>query len=329
MDCSITLPNFMTADQEKNIEKPEVATPTEAVKTPEPMGFRSVFPEGKSEATRSLENNLSSVNVKLDTLRKLQKEDPDPVRQKERQEQIAKLERQWGRISRYSYLQLRGTSDQKKIVDKKDSFEQLRASDILSLKKNGVDLANLLLVPENNPTGSVSRDAIKEKDSFIVNFGENASINAITGAGDILPPTVSQVKITSAKYPNGIVAERRNSQRPGYYNDTCKPPYIAIYDGDKIEITKIGPLSKEDLDASNKADEEQLNRISEEEAREEAVRKLSLEEKKNFMDSATTIAKAIETQYGIPWQVTVGQAALESGYGKSGLAQAGNFFGIK
>jgi hypothetical protein len=53
------------------------------------------------------------------------------------------------------------------------------------------------------------------------------------------------------------------------------------------------------------ADEEWVNHIAEEEIREETVRKLSLEEKKGFIDNATKVAKTIEEQYGIPWQVTV------------------------
>lgn len=100
-------------------------------KAPESPGSRAVFPEGKSETTRALEQTLSSLNTKLDTLRKLQKEHPTP----ERQEQIAKLERQWGQAGRFAYLQARGSDDQKKILDKKASFEQLRPSDVLFLKK--------------------------------------------------------------------------------------------------------------------------------------------------------------------------------------------------
>ncbi len=77
------------------------------------------------------------------------------------------------------------------------------------------------------------------------------------------------------------------------------------------------PLTKENTDDSIKADEEQLNSIRQDEVREETVRKISLEEKKGFIENATVLAKAIEEQYGIPWQVIVGQAILESGYGKS------------
>lgn len=172
-----------------------------------------------------------------------------------------------------------------------------------------MDLANLLLVPKNDPTASVSRDILKESESFIVNFGENKNINHIIGAGDILPPTVSQVRI------NGVEGERKYDPRPGYYD--AKGKYLPVYDGDTIEVIKISTLKKEEIESANKADEEQLNHIAQEDIREESVRKISLEEKKDFMNNATILAKAVEEQYGIPWQVIVGQAALESGYGKS------------
>lgn len=173
-----------------------------------------------------------------------------------------------------------------------------------------MDLANLLLVPKNDPTASVSRDTLKESESFIVNFGENKNINHIIGAGDILPPTVSQVRI------NGVEGERKYDPRPGYY-ELKTGKYLPIFDGDTVEIMKISTLKKEELESANKADEEQLNHIAQEDIREESVRKISLEEKKSFMNNATILAKAVEEQYGIPWQVIVGQAALESGYGKS------------
>lgn len=69
-------------------------------------------------------------------------------------------------------------------------------------------------MPEKDSFAQVSRETLKEGGSFIVNFGENPDVNNIIGAGDMLPPTVGQVKITSKKYPNGIVADRRNAPRP-------------------------------------------------------------------------------------------------------------------
>lgn len=208
-----------------------------------------------------------------------------------------------------------------------------------------------MLVPENNPTASVSRDAIKEKDSFIVNFGENKQVDNTIGAGDILPPTITKILV------NGVEGERRNAPRPGYYD--AKGKYLPVFDGYKIEIVKIGAIDEKMLAASNQAEEswfreqriddmasgdgkalselpedKELEEKAQEEVKDrrkraDAIRGISLSEKNDFLQNATIVAKAIEEQYGIPWQVTVGQAALESGYGKSGLAKAGNYFGIK
>jgi hypothetical protein len=73
-------------------------------------------------------------------------------------------------------------------------------------------LAKFLLVAEKDPSSSPQRENIKKDDTFIVNFGENKNLNAIIGAGDILPATVSQIKI------NGVEGERRYIPRPGYYD---------------------------------------------------------------------------------------------------------------
>ena len=108
-----------------------------------------------------------------------------------------------------------------------------------------MDLANLLLVPKNDPTGSVSRDSMKEMDSFIVNFGESKNINMVIGAGDILPPTVNHINI------NGIEGERKNTPRPGYYN-VKTGRYLPIYNGDAIEILKIGEADKKSGEAEEK-----------------------------------------------------------------------------
>ncbi len=115
-----------------------------------------------------------------------------------------------------------------------------------------MDLANLLLVPVGvDPTKSTNKDYIEkgEHKNFIVNFGESKNINNVIGAGDVLPATVSRVKI------NGVEGERKYFPRPGYY-EVKTGKYLPIYDGDKIEVLAIGAVdektSKEALDSENK-----------------------------------------------------------------------------
>ncbi len=58
--------------------------------------------------------------------------------------------------------------------------------------------------------------------------------------------------------------------------------------------------------------------------------KITSKEKQEFVKEASKIAKEIQAKYGIPYEVTVAQAILESGWGQSSLAKKhGNYFGIK
>lgn len=58
--------------------------------------------------------------------------------------------------------------------------------------------------------------------------------------------------------------------------------------------------------------------------------KITSKEKQEFVKEASKIAKDIQAKYWIPYEVTVAQAILESGWGQSSLAKKhGNYFGIK
>lgn len=117
-----------------------------------------------------------------------------------------------------------------------------------------MDLSNLLLVPVGvDPTKSTNRDFIEkgEHKNFIVNFGEGKNINDVIGAGDVLPPTVSRIKV------NGVEGERRYNPRPGYY-DIKTGKYLPIYDGDKIEVLKVGPVDEKSLKEANESEDKWL-----------------------------------------------------------------------
>lgn len=115
---------------QKNIEEHETLHP-ETQKAPENPNTKVVFPEGVSDATRSLEKVTTPVRAKLETLRGLQNLSPTEARAKE----MMDLERQRGRIARYALLQTRATPEQKEILKEKDTLEKLKASDLLLLKR--------------------------------------------------------------------------------------------------------------------------------------------------------------------------------------------------
>ena len=78
-----------------------------------------------------------------------------------------------------------------------------------------------------------------------------------------------------------------------------------------------------------KKDEERDEKMMEE--MDEATKGMTgvenMEWKEKYVATATKYAKVIEKEMGIPYEVTIVQACLESGYGKH--ATGGNHFGIK
>jgi len=108
-----------------------------AQKSPESTNTHMVFADGKSEITNSLEKTTDSVRAELETLRGLQTMNPTP----EREKQIFDLERKRKRSMSFAFLQIKGIgtpeqkTEQKKVLEGKDTLEKLTASDVLLLKK--------------------------------------------------------------------------------------------------------------------------------------------------------------------------------------------------
>ncbi len=100
-------------------------------KAPESPSNGMVFAKGKTDATRSLEGVVDPIRADLETLRGLQKLNPTP----EREKQIFDLERKRNRHMTFALIQKQGTEEQKKIIEKRGSFDELKASDALFLKK--------------------------------------------------------------------------------------------------------------------------------------------------------------------------------------------------
>lgn len=181
-----------------------------------------------------------------------------------------------------------------------------------------------------DPTKSTTRDFIEkgEHKSFIVNFGEGKNINNVIGAGDILPPTVNRIRI------NGVEGERKYVPRPGYY-DMKTGKYLPIYDGDRLEVVKIGTVDEKGLKEANEAgdrwlhdrriedmidnegkalsnlpedrklEEEAQKEIEEMKKRREKYKNYSPESKNRFLETFGEVLDRETSKYGIPKDMLV------------------------
>lgn len=181
------------------------------------------------------------IRAKLIDLRNLIKWEKDAEKKKELQRQVARLER-FDRLQEWVDIKDEKTKDAIRKVLKGKSSETYSNSDLLTLRKKGMDIASLTLVQKDNPETIVLSSAMKTGDIFTVNFGSNPQLRDRTGAGDILPPTIKTVKI------NGVEATRKNAPRPGYYDAIGR--YRPIYDGYTIEVMSLWESTADD-DAAN------------------------------------------------------------------------------
>ena len=180
------------------------------------------------------ENNVKSELKKLKLLIEWEK---DAEKRGKLQRKLVRLER-WENLENWAYSN--NTSIQKdtqKIIWEK-TIENIRNSDLLTLKKKWIDIGALVLTYENSTNQEVSSETMKAGDIFVVNFWDNQSLQYRMGAGDILPAEVKTVKI------NGVVCERKNTPRPGYYDEKGK--YQVIYDWYKIELVTFWQATHDD-----------------------------------------------------------------------------------
>jgi hypothetical protein len=156
-------------------------------------------------------------------------------------------------------MQIKGSPEEQKILEKREGFDTLKASDILYLKHTGSDLAPLLLTDAVDPLTVVRSGSLKIGQNLTVNYGENKALHVSIGLGDILPANVTRVKI------NGVEAVRMSLPRPGYYvaegGKKGKPLYQPVYDGYRVEILEIGNPSAEELEIEKKSSDRQFRRM--------------------------------------------------------------------
>ena len=107
-----------------------------------------------------------------------QKKEPD-------NKEIQEIKRRIARLERFDTIKERTTSDDAVAVEKilkGKTSENYLSSDLLSLKKRGIDITGLVLVARDKMESEVSSTSLKEKQPYTVNFGKNPHLNAQIGA---------------------------------------------------------------------------------------------------------------------------------------------------
>ncbi len=291
---------------------------------------------------RSQIENQNSVREQLEQLKKELSTMQDEPRKKETLRKIARLER-FDKIQSW-------TQDQEAIgkILKWKTSENYLWSDLLTLKKRGIDITPLVLISTEKIEAPITEKSLRIHDKFIINFGDNKHLNKNIGAGDILPPEVTSIKV------NGQDGVRKNAPRPWYYAGN---KYLPIFHGDSIEIINKDSVNQWDLKNAKDAENQRwthlrgsdmidyngknpLTDLPEDIGLFSALPKIQKEREENklrigvdksaFIDSILPLCKKLGPENGIPWQVMFWQAALESRWGQSQLTlRSNNFFGIK
>ena len=129
----------------------------------------------------------------------------------------------------------------REVLRNRESFETIRAVDLLALKRIWTPLYSYLLIDNDGWLGPVKWEDLQAGKVFQVNFGQNENMKSSIGAGDILPAEVDSIEVNGKKW------ERKNiGGRPGYYLYEGKSwKYLPIYDGNTVKIVSTTILSEE------------------------------------------------------------------------------------
>lgn len=192
-------------------------------------------PEVITKSPDDVKKELAALKLELEA-------EKDAKKRFELQRKVKRLER-LDAIMEWKWVDEKNKNDVTEVLKWKNA-DNIKNSDILTLRKKWVDIANLTLIDEKNPDKEIKSSEIQEWNTFIVNFGANTSLRDRTGAGDILPPNIKNITI------NGVPCERKNTPRPGYYDAKWK--YQPIYDGYRIEIIAHWEVTKDDEEANER-----------------------------------------------------------------------------
>lgn len=168
------------------------------------------------------------------------------------------------------------------------------------------------------------KDEKKEKDGGNNDGKEDEStgFSAIVAYFNKFSKENPNASMTSALFATAFFALK------GWFSSDKKTAESGVdSDEDKDEDADEGKGTdtQSDKEISSKAYSESLKTLLEEFGLTEGS-----DPKRNFFNVAERLAKEVEEKYGVPRQVTLAQALLESGHGQSGLTQnACNCFGMK
>lgn len=179
-----------------------------------------------------------------------------------------------------------------------------------------------------------------------INFYNNPNVRRNVGLGDILESTNVYASI------DGKIGKRSlEGNKVGYLDRNGK--YLPVYGGEQIStdvtqfedfqetaFSNITSLSGDQEKVyqqkfiaeiqEEEVDQEKLEEECKEEIRKKGLDGIDTPTGRQFFEMAKIVAEKLQETDGIPWQVTVAQALLESGKGRSGLAKRNkNYFGLK
>lgn len=138
------------------------------------------------------------------------------------------------------------------MLKNKNGFDTITAGDIGRLRENGENIAKFLLTDDQGDIVELDNKNIEtfRNKTLLINFGDNRSINASIGLGDILPYEVKKVEITDkyGKITIGTLGSKDSRKgrrdRVGYYDENGV--YIAIYGGYSIKVLETGTVNAEE-----------------------------------------------------------------------------------
>lgn len=255
--------------------------------------------------------------------------------------------------------------DMIKIETNTDNLSELEIAKLMELqdREEYGQISLALFGARINQDGKMEKFDPDEKiklapgDQINVDFQGNEDAEWNWGAGDMLDASVRMIKITDTE-GNERIGVRKTKPRVGYYDEGGI--YIPVFSGYEISIpdeSEVEVARKEHFPEYKEKgafieDPAELALLEDEEKEQKKYLLEDLQEKQKQMDMirqelekegikidiipdkrhefallASALAKKIEKQYGVPWQVCAAQACLETGFGKH--APGLNFFGIK